>query len=444
MDLPQFVKENRYFTPSRIPSLYSDFRNSKTLNPEGFAANVDAWHHLLHSMIASNKIAGTSISVPTAEPDLAHLLALPTYGAPRGLAVVFDELVACHKFVPQSGYMSYSSSYLDIIHPKSSFGRLLSPKHWLHVFSNPFSSESNGKLKHETYIDWDLLVNLSKKCLKPIESSFPIEGKLFSQRLLLKLLLNEKIDVSPHDLAILLIYWSRDIGICTVKKIKDTTYINFGNSEFTDNDIGIVDLKSSIDLLTARNDQLELELSKINSNLKTLVVESADKTRIKHVLRRCKALQNSLDHSSDSLSQLQSILLKIEQSNFNISFYHQLVSSNSILKNLNSKLDHDEVSNVKDEIAENIVKTDEITDILADTNNDIDVEDEYTELLEEEDKRKKQELLEQQKLDTEDNKEEKEQEELLKKLEHLSVGTEEEDSTSQPELLEISPKQVAS
>jgi hypothetical protein len=421
------------------------------LNPEGFTANIDAWYHLLHAIIESNKIAGTSISVSTTEPDVSQLLSLPTYGAPRALAVVFDELVASHKFIPQSLYMSYSSSYLDVIHPKSSFGRLVSPKHWLSVFSKPFSSESNGKLKHETYIDWDLLVNLSKKCMTQIQSSFPIDGKLFNQRLLLKLLSTKNIDVSPHDLAILLVYWSRDMKLCTVKKIKDTTYINFENSDLTDNDIAIVDLKSNVDLLTVRNDQLEVELGKVNSNLKTLVVESADKTRIKPVLRRRKVLQNSLDHSSDSLSQLQSILLKIEQSNFNISMYHQLVSSNSILKDLNSKLDHDEVSNVKDEIAENILKTDEITNILSETNNDSEIEDEYAELLKEENKKKKQELLDQQGMESDEvnkgderKEDEEKKEEMLKKLEQLSIGPKDGVLSSESESQDISHKQLAS
>ena len=75
----------------RLPSLYSDFRRLKQLNPEGFYSNVRAWEGGLRDAAKRQLLPGTNDTLSvTLSPALTQTLECGEYGRPLavGAAIV--------------------------------------------------------------------------------------------------------------------------------------------------------------------------------------------------------------------------------------------------------------------------------------------------------------------------------------------------------------------
>ena len=94
--LSRYVEKSHKLTDhnprSRLPSLYSDFRHLKTVNPDGYDANLSAWRAALAHAVRQGLISG-----PTGRHDLLNLYSGPEllraletkeYGQPVALGTV--------------------------------------------------------------------------------------------------------------------------------------------------------------------------------------------------------------------------------------------------------------------------------------------------------------------------------------------------------------------
>lgn len=414
-----FIQKNLHFRQTRLSSLYSDFEKLKTLNPEGFQANIDAWGNLLNQIILQNLVQTSSISIPTHDPDLSQYLSLPIHGRPQSLGLILNELVSSKQLIPLSTFIPLQFSYVDFMTDNQSIFRYLSPNNWLLLLKGDFDSKSKKGLKQERYISWDALKRESLKHLQHLEKKTLYGSNLdiLFEKKSLQVELEAKNALSDIDLDILLTHWSRDLNKCTITTKDDKTYIKFSNEPILDEEIGIINLRSSVENLSYKNLQTEVEIEKLDVKLRDLVASKADTPRIKHILRLKKTLSKSLSLSIESYNQLNSIILKIEESNSNLGIYDQLVTGNQLLKSMNSKFDVDEIEDVKEQISEEMAKADEITNVIVGTSEEVDVDEEFDKLLKEvSDKEKDAKKVKQS-----DDK-------LLKKLENLNVTSEVEES----------------
>ncbi|KAK6459320.1 Snf7-domain-containing protein [Scheffersomyces xylosifermentans] len=425
--IAQIVHSNPYFTESRLRSLYSDFAKLKDLNPDGYQANIHAWTSLIEDLIKNNA-SYSKVFVSAFHPSLAHELSIPPHGKPKSLGLVFEELVNENILIPYSRYKSETRSFHDLINPTSSIGQLISPSYWVSkgLSSIGFSttsfraSDSKGELVDEKYISWEQLTKYAGIYFdyieKEIEDSGNPSSALYNSHTLYSFLHSKDITLTEKDVELFVTYWSRDIKKCAVRTDSEGyTYIKFGSTEISDQDIGVIQLKASINNLNRRNIELEAKILEVENNMKgvlSLKRKDEQKSRLGHLLRIKRVLSKSLDGSLSSYSELSSILLKIEDSKFNKDVYTQLVSSSAILKDLNSKINLDDIADIKSEIEEEMEKADEISSALE-IGNSVD----ESELDEELEKLYKEEVTEKK-----ENKSSKLDDELLERLGNLNVN----------------------
>lgn len=373
MEIDEIIVANKYFKESRLPSLYSDFERLRLLNPEGFNANIEAWGSLLIDIIKHYKENDSRVSLPTVNPDLQQLLSNATQGRPRGMKVVLNELVARRTLVPYSHYISVTIPYSEIV------DNSLSIYNRIRLYFNGVTSSANDR-----YLSWDLTCLLGNKCYGYIEGR-GYTGKLYNEETLYTFLKTKVPDLSYIDFIIVLKYLNRDINKCLVSIVDETTYIKFDSMPLTKEDIDIINLIASINKLTERKVDLEAKIT----DIKTQISNSSEGATLKHLLKLKHLVNQSMDRTLSALSQLNTVLIKIDDSNMNLAVYHQILSSTKILKTLNGKIDIDEIEEINLDLKQEIDRVDEATEALIGDVNDSEIDEEYERLVKEE-KRKKE------------------------------------------------------
>ena len=110
-----------------MTSLYSDFSSQKTLNPDGYAANLSAWKKALFHACRAGRIPNTLVATPQRSRDsttkddndilsfatgeeLGRALEIRPYGRPSGLTEVVKDAVERKELVPQREYLEQVES----------------------------------------------------------------------------------------------------------------------------------------------------------------------------------------------------------------------------------------------------------------------------------------------------------------------------------------------
>lgn len=438
-----FIRSNPHFPKSRLNSLYSNFENLKHLNLEGFEANIQAWSNLLAGLIQSGILTESQLSINTFNPNISQLLAIPIYGQPKGLGTILNELVQRRVLVPYSLYSSTSDSFVSFMHGSVKFTDYISPAKWLHwgiqqlgLTSSFTSTNKKGELSKEIYISWSILCSVGQTFINRIQKEINVgtrSSSLFDKVSFYDIMKSIDPGLSPTDFEILLIYFSRDLGICKIKLIDNITCIKFLNqgdinNNLTEEDIGIIKLKSTITAIEKRNEELETKVSTMSHNMKVLLRnrnsmnETGTNIRLKNMLATRKVIISSLEKSSSALSQLTTTLLKINDATSNKNIFELLSKSSKVLNALNDSIDLDHVDDLQIELEEGYDKTDKISESLASGSttytNDEELENELDKLYEQESSNVKPVNSK------EANKTEDDDLELIRKLEDMNVTDE--------------------
>lgn len=426
-ELASFIEKNTFFTPTRIPSLYSNFSHLKELNPDGFDANIDAWGALLSQILRQGVLPSSVLSIPVEGPNFAETLALNHHGSPKGLETILEELVSRHTLVPLSHYRTFKGPF----NAPNNLKNYVSPSKWLLwgvlALRGPFRAAKLGVLVPENYLSWDNLNTRGQQILSIIRKrrGSGYSSCLFDEDLLLELIRkNYDQRFSATDLLILLIFFARDIGVATTANAENSVYIKFGEkSSITEDDVAIIKLEASIRHISLQNSELEHRLHEelpvqISHILhQKQVDQKTTDARIKGVLLHKRALSGSLQRSSDLLARLESVLLKINDASTNVDAFRILRQSSGVLKTLNEMVNVDEVDEIQAQLDEEFDKTKEICDSMVrnapveDDELDKELEALYT-----------QETGKAEAAEKERNK--AKEEHLLKKIETLSVHDE--------------------
>lgn len=406
--MEKFIRNNTHFSNSRLNSLYSNFENLSQLNPEGFEANIQAWSNLLISLIQSENTQGSKLSIGSRNPNIAQILALPVLGQPKGLGIVLDELVDRKVLIPYSWYKNSTHSVIAQMSHQDSLVHYFQPSKWLqwgvHMLGlGKFRSRNtSGNLIDERYISWSTLCEIGNFYLQAIRKT--INNGTRSSGLFDKTTLHDfiKKNIDPNlstiDFEILLLYFSRDIEACTTRVYEGVTYIKFEDVEATDGlineeDIGIVNLKSTIVKLENRNEELGAKILSISEMMKQMIQskniinEKQINVRLRNMLLTKRVFLTSLEKTSNALNQLTTTLLKINDATSNKFIFDLLSQSSMVLKTLNDSIDIGKVDDLQIELQENYDQTELISDALAsgvNSTNDEELDAELNQLYEQE------------------------------------------------------------
>lgn len=375
------------FKESRLRSLYSDFSHLKEINPEGFDANIAAWRDVLDISLNDHFFEST-ITLPGAE--LASKLADSTYGHPKGLSTVLDVEVQLAEYVPWSIY-KYSS-------PESpwSLKDYISPIRWLESKLKSYRIgkfsllDGKGGVCNDYFINWKRMIAIGNRVGDMISAKVQSEGThsagLLDNELFVDLVKKLDPSLSDLDIQVLLIYLSRDCGKLTVVSDKENApraFVKVGRSPITDEDIGIIKVKSNIRSIQSRTDILAERLDKeIPEKVQMLLQKGKNDDRLKNVLVQKAYMTNSMNKSLGILSQLNMILDKINDAQTNISVYSSLRTAKEVLEAFNNQISLADLESVQLELDQEIAISNDLTEAMKIT-PDLDesaIDDELKEL----------------------------------------------------------------
>jgi len=88
------IRSPQHSSKNRLASLYSDFSNLKTTNPDGYRANVSAWKIALTNASRAAVIPGQGRLCVKMDSDLLKELELRNLGRPVALDAVIVRLLS--------------------------------------------------------------------------------------------------------------------------------------------------------------------------------------------------------------------------------------------------------------------------------------------------------------------------------------------------------------
>uniref|UniRef100_A0A060TGU2 ARAD1D25960p n=1 Tax=Blastobotrys adeninivorans TaxID=409370 RepID=A0A060TGU2_BLAAD len=379
-DLLPLVEQNRLFTERRLPSLYSDFRRLKESNEEGYFANIAAWKSLLTEALNQGSFAD-SLCI-----DTTHLLTRLTSaenGVPLAVDTVLSELVKDKAFVPLSVYLTQA-------HP-------ISGRHWgvapvvswalrtTGLYDNSWSAGKSGELNSEKYVFMAKVEKVSDEVFTKIKRTIAdnpgYSSTVFTRQQFGNLLgsLSKDVKLSHIDTDCIIKFLQRDRGVL----VANGEIVKISNEPITEQDKAVANLKATIEQVTQRVDGLSSKIRSCNDKAKQALTEK-NKQLARYALQSRKLAQDTQSKSLEMLANLEHVLVQIDSSSDHLEIVTALQSGVSILGNLNKAVGGvDRVSDLMDQIHDNVTETDEIgreLSRMAPAIDEDEIDDELAEL----------------------------------------------------------------
>ncbi|KAI5923587.1 Snf7-domain-containing protein [Camillea tinctor] len=430
--LNYLVQNDQNFRRARLPALYSDFRSQKTLNPDGYAANVAAWKRGLANAALAGQLPPAAKSTGRnhllLEPDgdaLMRSLESKQFGRPLALGTALQDALSAGELLPLSQFLSASQS----IYTKSSSslaswaaGMPLAVLGWglrqvgLVAIGGGDDSLPKGQfvVLQNLEIAGKAFADAAADRTSPFERTFSKAhfGRTFGSSLL------EGRHLSEADLEVLIKFLSRDKGLLVTdgNTIKIRSAEDPSASTITEEDAAIGSLK-------ALTEDLAQQTAALSARVDALALEAQDavvrKNRVAALaaLRSKKRAEALLTTRHATLAQLEDVAAKMQQAADNVALVRVMQSSTAALRSLNARVGGAEkVEEVLDGLREQMGEVDEIGNIISEAGAAVvvdegEVDDEFEEMLREE--REKEEQAEKVKT------EEREAEETRRKLAEL-------------------------
>ncbi|KAK6953848.1 hypothetical protein Daesc_003810 [Daldinia eschscholtzii] len=423
--LNYLLQNDENFRRARLPALYSDFRSQRTLNPDGFAANVAAWKRGLSSAALAGYApskSGTNnhLTLDLEGDSLLRSLETKQFGRPLALGTVLQEALANGEMMPLQQFLKAKES---IYH--RSWGSIP----WSVVawglrqvgIGGPGDNLPKGQfvILHNLEVVSKAFSEATEDRTSPFERTF---SKTHFQRTFAEGLLEENQRLSEIDMEVLVKFLSRDKNVLATDG--NTVKIRSGGEsvEITQEDSAIASLKELMEDLTRQTEVLSKRIDDLN-------IAAQDAVRRKNriaalaALKSKKLAETNLSRRHNTLSQLEDVAAKIEQAADNVQLVKVMQSSTVALRNLNAQVGGaDKVDEVLENLREQMGEVDEVGNIIAEagpgaTVDEAEVDDEFEALMAEE--RKKDEEAERIKREAQEQKEAEETRRKLAELEKL-------------------------
>lgn len=381
------VTNHSLFTKSRLYSLYSDFRKLKEVNPDGYEANLIAWKSLIETFFQQQVLKDAFV---LSTDGLADNLTLADYGKPIALDLVLEELIQSGDLIPIKTFEQRT----DSIYTRKWIRPLMSWTVNKFIMNTSYKvGDSRHNLKSDNLVSKKTLESYVKELDNKagLEKLTGQSRTLFTKEELSSYLnsLNialhgKKVHLSGVDFELLLLYLERDINKVRVKD----NIIKFGDSEITDEDISIAEIKSTLTNLNAKSDELQSKIDHVSLKLKESLSNKNNKELSLNLLRSKKLAEKSLATQLSLINQLESVMYKIDESSSNVQLLKALENGTVVLKSLNTQIGGVErVEEIMDNLEEEKYQSDKIASELSRLETQVDdseVEAEFQEMLSQE------------------------------------------------------------
>ena len=383
------------FSRARLPALYSDFRGLRSINPDGYAANVSAWRAALASIarsgLAPSRATPPNLLVLDADEPLLRALESKQYGRPLALGAVIREAALAKDLVPLPDFLKaresiYYKSWTSLPWNAVSWGLRqlgLTGGNTDRLPGGRFVVLANAEAAARAFGDRTV----------DAASRFDRTWSLAHFKKTFAGVLVDGQRLSDTDLDVLLKFLSRDKELIlydghTIKAKQPGEH----EAAITPEDQAISQLKELIEYLSHQTTVLSKRIEELSNVAKEAVVKK-NRVGALAALKSKKVAEASLERRYATLSQLEEVANKIEEASDQVQTVKAMATSADALKSLNAQVGGaDRVEDVVDRLREQMSAVDEVNSILAESAPAVDegeIDDELAALESEEKEKEK-------------------------------------------------------
>ncbi|KAI4624370.1 hypothetical protein J4E83_004044 [Alternaria metachromatica] len=399
-ELLEFVlqHEDAFKNQHRLASLYADFRQQLEINPEGYYANIAAWTKALIDASRAGVVPrqGTThdlLNIRAAD-ELARALQHPQYGKPTCLPAVFHEAVQKKEMVPLKDFMSSKESIYKTSWIPSPWQVLQWSLRQVGVLGQV---RAPAKMEVGNFVVVKNVEVAADEILKKMKEHVSTADRVLSKTDFLKrfaTILNPTAPLTTNDLDILLVFLARDKQAISHndQTIKFKPEHEAAPLPVTEDDVAIANLRDTLANINAQIPPLMEKIALADAAAREAVV-AKQMVRAKAALRSKKLAENALAQRSDVALQLEQVYTDLQQAADQVEIVEAMRAGAAALKGLNEKVGGAEgVQGVVDAVNEQMATTEEITNIINETDQPLDegeIDDEF-EALEKADREKRE------------------------------------------------------
>ena len=361
---------------ARLPALYSDFQTQRTLNPDGYQANVSAWRRALGRIVGSGlapagRAAASSLFVLHSDEQLLRALESKQYGRPLALGAVIREALAAKDLIPLREFLDAKES---IYRRPWSVWNLAS---WTMKQLGVADMLKKDSLPPGQFV---VVANVEEagKAFSaqhgPATTTQSRFDRTFSKAHFYKTFNSQLLDgkhLSETDMDVLLRFLSRDKSAIlydgTTVKIRSPSDDSDTSSTITPEDASIAQLKELLASLTHQTSLLGARIDLLTAQAKQAVAKS-NRVAALAALRSKKLAESTLARRFDTVNQLEEVAARIEQASDNVQLVKVMEASGAALESLHAQVGGvDRVEEVVGRLREQMAAADEVGSILAES-----------------------------------------------------------------------------
>lgn len=361
---------------ARLPALYSDFQTQRTLNPDGYQANVSAWRKALSQIVRSGLAPAGRASAPNlftlrCDEQLLRALESKQYGRPLALGAVIREALAAKDLIPLREFLDAKES---IYRRPWSVWNLAA---WTMKQLGVADMLKRDAMPPGQFVVVANLEEAGRTFAEQSASALAAQSRFertFSKAHFYRTFNDQLVDgrqLSETDMDILLQFLSRDKGAIlydgTTVKIKSPGVQDADESAITDEDTSIAQLKELLASLTHQTALLNSRIELLAAQAKQAVGKS-NRVAALATLRSKKLAESTLERRFATLHQLEEVAASIEQASGNVQLVRVMQASGDALRSLTARAGGVErVEEVVDRLREQMAAVDEVGSILAES-----------------------------------------------------------------------------
>ncbi|KAL9563466.1 hypothetical protein ACKAV7_012546 [Fusarium commune] len=369
------INNDPSFSRSRLAARYSDFRSQRTLNPDGYQANISAWRQALSDLVATGKISHRGSSpdhfVLKLDDSLLRSLEHKEFGQPLALGTVVREATAGRDFIPLQDFEKSQQS----IYQRSWAGLPWSVMSWtLRQLGVVDPARGDDKLPTGQYVIVKNMEAAAKELGDLMAEKVSRFDRVFSRAQFQKAFSAALVKgqyLTDSDLDVLLKFLSRDKEV--IEYDGKTIRIKGSGEQggITKEDAAIASLKELTESLKHQADLLNTRINELSQTAKDAVTKK-NRVAALAALKSKKIAETSLATRYATLNQLEEVSAKLEQAADNMQLVNVMEASSGALASLNAQVGGAErVDAVMDRLREQSCATDEVSAILAESTGEV-------------------------------------------------------------------------
>ncbi|WKT49993.1 hypothetical protein QSH57_014941 [Fusarium oxysporum f. sp. vasinfectum] len=369
------INNDPSFSRSRLAARYSDFRSQRTLNPDGYQANISAWRQALSDLVAKGKISHRGSSpdhfVLKLDDSLLRSLEHKEFGQPLALGTVVREATAGRDFIPLQDFEKSQQS----IYQRSWAGLPWSVMSWtLRQLGVVDPARGDDKLPTGQYVIVKNMEVAAKELGDLMAEKVSRFDRVFSRAQFQKAFsaaLVKGQHLTDSDLDILLKFLSRDKEVIEYDGKTIRIKGSGEQSGITKEDAAIASLKELTESLKHQADLLNTRIDELSQTAKDAVTKK-NRVAALAALKSKKIAETSLATRYATLNQLEEVSAKLEQAADNVQLVNVMEASSGALASLNAQVGGAErIDAVMDRLREQSSATDEVSAILAESTGEV-------------------------------------------------------------------------